>query len=172
MLRDQKEVLSTVLVEVEGILNSKSLGYSSSDLVNPDPVIPNLLLMGQHDASLPKAACGSSEPLGHCRWRHSQVLADWFWSQFTRQYLPNLQRRQKWRTPTVDLVVDQVVMVVDPQLPRALWPIGKVVKVHPSDDGTVRLADVNIRGTVYTRPATKLVPLPKMPEDGVDARVP
>lgn len=44
VLRDQVvsvEVLSTVLVEVEGILNSKSLGYSSSDLANSDPVTPN-----------------------------------------------------------------------------------------------------------------------------------
>lgn len=146
VLRDQvvsEEVLSTVLLEVEGILNSKPLGYSSSDLANPDPVTPNLLLMGRHDASLPQAAYGSNELLGHRRWRHSQVLADRFWSQFTHQYLPDRQRRQKWRTPTVDLVADQVVIVVDPQLPRVLWPIGKVVKVHLSDDGTVRSADVN-----------------------------
>ncbi|TKS64949.1 ATP-binding cassette sub-family A member 2 [Collichthys lucidus] len=174
MLRDQvvsEEVLSTVLVEVEGILNSKPLGYSSSDLADPDPVTPNLLLMGRRDASLPQAAYGSSELLGRRRWRHSQVLADWFWSQFTRQYLPNLQRRQKWRTPTFNLAVDQVVMVVDSQLPRALWPIGKVTKVHPSDDGTVRSADIDIKGAVYTRPVTKLVLLPKMPEDDTDIRV-
>ncbi|KAE8278093.1 hypothetical protein D5F01_LYC23850 [Larimichthys crocea] len=174
VLRDQvvsEEVLSTVLMEVEGILNSKPLGYSSSDLADPDPVTPNLLLMGRRDASLPQAAYGSSELLGRRRWRHSQVLADRFWSQFTRQYLPDLQRRQKWRTPTVDLAVDQVVMVVDSQLPRALWPIGKVTKVHPSDDGTVRSADVNIKGAVYTRPVTKLVLLPKMPEDDMDIRV-
>lgn len=173
VLRDQvvsEEVLSTVLVEVEGILNSKPLGYVSSDLADPDPVTPNLLLMGRHDASLPQAAYGSSDLLGRRRWRHSQVLADRFWSQFTRQYLPDLQRRQRWRTPTVGLAVDQVVMVVDSQLPRALWPIGKVTKVHPSDDGTIRSADVNIKGTVYTRPVTKLVPLPKMPDDDIDTR--
>lgn len=39
-------VLHTVLVEVEGILNSKPLGYVSSDLADPDPVTPNVLLMG------------------------------------------------------------------------------------------------------------------------------
>ncbi|KAI3376047.1 hypothetical protein L3Q82_016577, partial [Scortum barcoo] len=33
-------------------------------------------------------------------------------------------------------------MIVDPQVPRALWPIGRVIKTHPSPDGHVRSADV------------------------------
>ena len=40
------EVFATVLVEVEAILNSKPLGYASSDLADLDPVTPNSLLMG------------------------------------------------------------------------------------------------------------------------------
>lgn len=48
-----KEVLRTVMVEIEGILNSKPLGYVSSDIADPDPITPNLLLMGRYDASLP-----------------------------------------------------------------------------------------------------------------------
>ncbi|KAK7930593.1 hypothetical protein WMY93_006988 [Mugilogobius chulae] len=40
------EVLRTLLIEVEGILNSRPLGYVSSDLADPDPVTPNCLLMG------------------------------------------------------------------------------------------------------------------------------
>lgn len=37
-------VLQTVLIEVEGMLNAKPLGYISSDAADPDPVTPNLLL--------------------------------------------------------------------------------------------------------------------------------
>lgn len=36
-------VLSTVLIEVEGILNAKPLGYLSIDVADPDPVAPKLL---------------------------------------------------------------------------------------------------------------------------------
>ncbi|XP_063321729.1 uncharacterized protein LOC134619834 [Pelmatolapia mariae] len=96
----QEEVLMTMLVEVEGILNSKPLGYATSDIADPDPITPNLLLMGRRDASLPQAVYSKSDRLGHRRWRHSQVLADHFWVQFTRNYLPNLQLRQKWRITT------------------------------------------------------------------------
>lgn len=50
----KRRCCDSVLIEVEGILNSKPLGYVSSDVVDPDPVTPNLLLMGWLDPSLPK----------------------------------------------------------------------------------------------------------------------
>lgn len=73
----------------------------------------NVLLMWRHNASLPRAAYGPSKLLGCQRWRHSQA------GQFTHQYLPDIQRCQKRRTPMADLTTDQTVMVVDPQPPLA-----------------------------------------------------
>ncbi|XP_051992616.1 uncharacterized protein LOC127650972 [Xyrauchen texanus] len=116
VLKDQvvsEEVLSAVLVEVEGILNSKPLGYVSSEVSDMDPVTPNLLLMGRRDASLPQAVYGTIELLGKRNWQHSQVIADKFWKQFIQNYLPSLQLRQKWQQSTSDISVGQVVMVVD-----------------------------------------------------------
>jgi len=52
------------------------------------------------------------------------------------------------------------MMLVDPQLPQALWPIGRVIEVHPSSDGHVREADVRIKDCMYTRPVARLVVLP------------
>ena len=92
-------------------------------------------------------------------------MTDHFWSSFIRRYLPGLQARQKWHTTKDSLTEGTVVMLVDPQLPRALWPIGRVVKVHPSADGHVRSADVKIKDKIYTRPVARLVILPAIPED-------
>ncbi|KAF0029309.1 hypothetical protein F2P81_018414 [Scophthalmus maximus] len=116
VLKDQtvpEEVLTTMMVEVEGILNSKPLGYATSDIADPDPITPNLLLMGRRDASLPQAVYSNSDLLGRRRWKHSQVLADHFWTQFTSNYLPNLQHRRKWHTSAQDLTTVKVVMIVD-----------------------------------------------------------
>jgi len=55
------------------------------------------------------------------------------------------------------------MMLVDPQLPRALWPIGHVTKVHPSADGYAQSAEVRIKDREYTRPLTRLVVLPAVP---------
>ena len=53
-LKVSEEVLRTVLLEVESILNSRPLGYVSTDMADPDPVTPNSLLMGWLDSSLPQ----------------------------------------------------------------------------------------------------------------------
>lgn len=88
-----ENVLSySVLVEAEGILNSKPLGYLSTDVVDLDAITPNLLLMGQRDASLPQVAYALGE-MGRCRWHHCQNLVEQFWTQFTRNYLPLLQSK-------------------------------------------------------------------------------
>lgn len=158
-------VLHTILIEVEGILNSKPLAYISSDLTDLDPVTPNMLLMGRPDSSLPQAVYCASELLGKRRLRHSQILADQFWSAFTRSYLPTLQVRQKWETDKENLDSGQVVMLVDPQFPRASWPIGRITETYPGKDGRIRSAKVIIQGREYVRPVSRLIPLPEITEE-------
>ncbi|TWW59233.1 hypothetical protein D4764_06G0007630 [Takifugu flavidus] len=84
-----EDVLLTVLIEVEGILNAKPLG-SSSDVADPDPVTPSMLLIGRPDASLPQVSY-VPDALTRRRWRQSQMIADHFWSRFIKGYLPTLQ---------------------------------------------------------------------------------
>lgn len=168
VLRSQvvsEDLLLTVLIKVEGMLNSKPLGYVSSDLADIDPITPNMLLMGRRDTSLPQAVYGTREQLGRRKWLHSQVIADHFWTQFTQRYLPGLQHRQKWQQTTPPLTIGQAVMVVDSQLPRASWPVGQVTQVFPSPDGQVRVAEVTIGKHTYQRPVSKLIALPEMPAD-------
>lgn len=155
-----EEVLRTVLIEVEGILNSKPLGYVSSDVADADPVTPNLLLMGRLDPSLPQAVYEESELLSRKRWKHSQILADQFWTRFIRHYLPALQTRAKWHKDTPVHQTGDIVMVVDPLLPRALWPVGRITKVLPGTDGRIRTAEVNVKDRHYLRPVARLIPLP------------
>lgn len=159
-----EEVLRTVFIEIEGILNSKPIGYTSSDIADPDPVTPNILLMGRRDASLPQVVYQDSELLSRKRWRHSQLLADHFWNHFIRHYLPNLQIRQKWKTEEADLQVGDTVMIVDQHLPRALWPVGRIVQVFPGLDKRVRSAEIQVNGKTYTRPVAKIICLPSLPD--------
>lgn len=61
---------------------------------------------------------------------------------------------------------------MDPQFPRALWPVGRVVKVHPSADGHVRSVDVQVKDKVYTRPVARLITLPVIPDAEEDEECP
>lgn len=160
-----EEVLRTDLVEIECILNSKPLGYVSSDVSDPESVSPNSLLMGRPDSSLPQVIYPESELLTRKRWRHSQVLADQFWARFVRQYLPTLQTRQKWQKEKENLTNGTVVMIVDPQAPRALWLVGTVKAVHPGSEGRVRAAEVLVKDRTYLRPVARLISLPALPNN-------
>ena len=159
-----EDVLHTTLVEVEGILNSKPLGYVSADVADPDPITPNILLMGRRDAVLPQVAYVPSG-IGRRRWRHCQVLVDQFWIQYIRSYLPTLQTRQKWQRSSSNVTVDSVVLIMDPSLPRAQWPIGRIIKTVTSQDGCIRTAEVLVKGKVYTRPVARLIQLPALKDD-------
>ena len=158
-------MLQTVLVEVEGILNAKTLGYVSSDISDPDPITPSILLMGRYDASLPQVVYDPSNTLGNRRWRHSQVLVDHFWSRFIGHHLPTLQERQKWQKDGKCLMPNQVVLIVDSQLPRASWNVRKVTDTYPGVDGRIRTAAINVKDRTYIRPVARLVQLPKLEDD-------
>ncbi|CAI5677208.1 unnamed protein product [Oreochromis niloticus] len=135
------------------------------DIADPDPITPNILLMGRYDASLPQVVYDPSNLIGGRRWRHSQVLVDHFWSRFIRHYLPILQERQKWQKDAECLKPDQVVLIVDPQLPRALWPVGKVTTTYPGADGSIRTAAVKVKDRTYIRPVARLASLPMLEDD-------
>ncbi len=78
--------------------------------------------------------------------------------------LPNLQIRQKWKTEEANLQIGDTVMIVDQQLPRSLWPVGRIVQVFPGSDRRVRSAEIQIKDKTYTRPVTKIVCLPPLPD--------
>lgn len=150
-----EEVLSTVHAEIEGILNSNPLGYVSSDIADVDPTTPNSLLLGQPDHGLPQIY-PESELLSRKRWRYSQNLVDHFWAHYVKRYLPKLQTRNKWMTETgKTLKTVTAVMIVDHQLPRAIWPVGKVSATVPGADGKIRTAEVQVQGRKYIRPVSK-----------------
>ncbi len=78
--------------------------------------------------------------------------------------MPGQQLRQKWNREHPNLNDSAVVLVIDSQLPRASWPIGRVVRLLPSQDGRIRVAEVAINERTYVRPVAKLIPLPQIDE--------
>jgi len=51
--------------------------------------------------------------------------------------------------------VGDVVVIVDPNFPRSVWPRGIVVTVFPGKDGQVRVADVKTNLGTFHRPISK-----------------
>ena len=60
-----------------------------------------------------------------------------------------------------------VVTIIDPQLPHAHWPVGRVVKLIVSADGCSRLAVAKVKDRISLRPVACLVHRPGIPDDKV-----
>ena len=127
MLND--ESLQTLFCEVEAIINSRPITKVSSDPNDLEALTPNHLLLLKGKSMLPPGIFGKEEVYGRRRWRQIQYLADIFWKRWLREYLPLLQERQKWLYPQRNFQVGDIVLLVEPTLPRNSWRMGKVIEV-------------------------------------------
>ncbi|XP_071490098.1 uncharacterized protein [Diadema antillarum] len=150
------EVLSTVLVEIEGILNSRPLTQLSMDPQENEPLTPNHLLLMKQNPSLSLGKFDKGDCYGRRRWRQVQYLATVFWRRWQAEYLPLLQERQKWLIPRRNLAVNDLVLVADERAPRGQWPLEKVSQVYPGNDGLVRQAEIKVGSVFLRRPISKL----------------
>ena len=52
-----------------------------------------------------------------------------------------------------------MVLVIDANLPRGQWSIGRIEEVYAGADGHVRSVKVKLTGTSYVRPIVKVCPM-------------
>ena len=88
-------------------------------------------------------------------WQQSQALDNFFWRRFTKEYLPSLTERKKWKEEKYSFKDGDVVLVLEPNQPRGVWPLGRIVSTH-GQDGLVQAVTVCTQHGEYKRPITKL----------------
>ena len=169
LLTEQKirlcdERLNTLLCEAESILNNRPIAGLSSDIEDLEPLTPNHLLLVRSCATFPPGLFEETDLYLKRRWKQVQYLSDLFWRRWKKEYLPILQLRAKWSEPQRVHKVGDLVLLMDQNLPRNQWSVGRIVKVHPDVDGYVRSAEVRMsrpclktKASVLARPITKLV---------------
>ena len=61
--------------------------------------------------------------------RYAEIANDYifdvFWRRWIREYLRDLQARQKWQRAKSDICSGDVILVADENIPRVQWPLGK-----------------------------------------------
>ena len=150
------EMLDTLLCEAEYIVNSRPLTKSSEDINDAGAITPNhLLILSSRVPSAPGNFDGAD--LYRRKWRCVQHLANQFWVRWIREYVPTLQGRSKWSKIERDVQVGDLVLIVNENTPRPLWPMALVTEVYPGKDTLVRSAKVRTKSSSFVRPITKLV---------------
>lgn len=154
------EVLRNTLLEIANVINSRPLTYIPIDDENSPALTPNHFLLGSSSGSKPLVPFSDDIATLRNNWKASQLYANIFWKRWVKEYLPTICRRTKWHQPVRPIQVGDVVVVVDPDLPRNCWPMGRVVSTNTNNkDGQVRSAVVRSNGRYYERPVVKLAVL-------------
>ncbi|XP_052753091.1 uncharacterized protein LOC128201148 [Galleria mellonella] len=160
----REEVLVIFLAEVENMVNSRPLTHVSVDPRSQETLTPNHFLLGS-SSNLPVLGDFDDSDLYLRRqWRVAQRLSDMFWQRWLKEILPVLLPRQKWYHDEDSVRVGDLVLVVDPNLPRYSWPVGIIEAVYPGKDGRVRVVDVRSNRGVMKRPVTRVAPFPRVDE--------
>ena len=65
-----------------------------------------------------------------------------------------MRKHWKWHKPSRNLRPSDVVLLHDDNVFPTKWPLGKNVRVFPSDDNVVRVVEVKTQLGIYQRPVT------------------
>ena len=152
------EGLATLMCEVESIVNGRPLTKVSDDPRDLEALTTNHLLLLRSGTTLLPGVFRKEDVYSRWRWRQVQYLSDVFWHRWLKEYLPSLQERQKWTGSTTNFKVGDVVLVVDENSLRILWPLGRIQEVKPNKgDGLVRRVALKTKVSVLEHPISKIV---------------
>ena len=130
------DILRTFFCEAESIVNSRPLTKMSDDPSDDLPLTPAHFLMTGDGPDLSTGRFSIADKYRR-RWRYIQHLTDVFWRRYVNQYIPELQRRQRWTDNKPNFKIGDLVLLVDENTPRRLWPLGLVVDVNMGRDELV-----------------------------------
>ena len=152
--------MSTLLKEIESVINSRPITYVYSDEV-VEPLTPSHLLIGKRSTQLPTDMSCINDSDSRNRFR--ERLLGVFEQKWKKLYLSELQDYHiiTSKKKNVDIVpqIGEVVIIKDGS-PRSNWKLGKVTNLHMSRDGNVRSVEVvKPNRNIIRRPPQLLIPL-------------
>lgn len=148
------EDMSTFLAQVEAALNSRPLCAIPVDAGDDNELTPGHFLIGQPILAIPGPNDLHEISNGN-RWHLVQQFATHFWRRWSREYLHQLQQRQKWATPMRNIEVgDDETMVSN------RWRIGRVTHTHPGTERHVRVVSVKTSTGTLKRSIVRVSVLP------------
>ena len=154
------EELNTILTQVEAILNSRPLTPLSVDANDLHPLTPGHFLVGGPLLALPEPLAAKDSQTPSKRFELLRALHHDFWQRWRKEYLSNLQTREKRKRDGAPIREGDVVLIVEDNVAPLQWPCGRIVKLIHGSDNIARVAVVKTVKGNYTKPIVKLRRLP------------
>lgn len=155
------EEFQTIIVQIEGILNSRPIVPLSTDPNEFTALTPGHFLIGRPLNSIPEPELFERPDNYLSRWQRTTKLVQYVWRRWSHDYLNHLNQRNKWMFSKDNVKIDDMVLIKDANLPPYKWPIGRIDKVIKGTDGKVRVVLIRIsNGTIIKRGLSQISVLP------------
>lgn len=154
------ESFSTIVTQIEGVLNSRPLTQLSTDPNDLEALTPAHFLIGRSLLTIPYYDVQHVAENRLSNYEMLEALKQRFWCQWTKDYISQLQARSKWKTNRNEIAVGSLVLVRDDNIPPYLWRLGRIVLLHPGTDNVTRVVTIKTAGGLIKRSTVKICPLP------------
>ena len=157
--------MMTLTTEIEGIVNSRPLYYSSNDHNEPQAITPKHFLIGEihntnQDPSLSTSSSNLSTKEALTRKeKYRKSLLQIAWKQWRENYLLDL-KRFAMQIPRKSRPINKgdIVLIRDTNQPRLFWKHGLVQKLIKGRSGKVKMVDLKTATGYTNRPIECLYP--------------
>lgn len=154
------EQLLTLIIRIEAVLNSRPLTALSSDPNDLEALTPGHFLIGRPLVQVPEQALHDIPDNRLKAFNWHQAMLQRFWRRWRSEYLTMLLPKSKWITSKPNIAVNDLVLINEPNAPPLEWPLGRVIKLFPGNDGVVRVVEIKTARNTLVRPVNKLCRLP------------
>ncbi|XP_075163325.1 uncharacterized protein LOC142235960 [Haematobia irritans] len=137
------EELSTLLCQIESILNSRPLCPLSPDPADFDALTPAHFLIGEPTNCIQDETLLDVNINRLTRWKCIEKIKQHFWKRWHSEYLNRLQSRPKWLKQSENAKVGDLVLVADERIGPGQWLLGRIKEIHPGGDGRTRLTIIS-----------------------------
>ena len=160
------EELLTIVIEIEGIINSRPLCYQYSsctdDVLTPSHLMLGRRLLSREDKSVFTELISTPENINR-QVNYLNSLIDHFEGRWKHEYLTEFREFQRCNNqiPANQVKVGDVVLIEDKNLPRSRWRLGLVTNLIESKDKFIRgcrlrVCKKNGKTSYLNRPVNKL----------------
>ncbi|XP_011861147.1 PREDICTED: uncharacterized protein LOC105558193 [Vollenhovia emeryi] len=154
------EEMSTLLAQVEAVLNSRPISPLTDDPDDIKALTPGHFLIGGALATIPEPSLELENRSHLSRWQLNRQMLESFWKRWSQECLQRYLAVYKWNRANPSIQEGSLVLVVDERYPPSKWPLGRIVKTHPGKDGLTRVVSIRTQTSLLKRPVVKICPLP------------
>ncbi|XP_055633918.1 uncharacterized protein LOC129774235 [Toxorhynchites rutilus septentrionalis] len=155
------EDMTTILTQVEAVMNARPLTPLSEDPDELDVLTPGHFLTGTSLLALPDPDYTDVATHRLQHYQQLQQLVQQHWKRWRREYISQLHNQNQRFPQATKLKIGQMVVLKEDNNAAIEWPLARIIEVYPGPDDVVRVVKLRTpSGAVYKRQASRVCLLP------------